>query len=150
MLRKQISYSKHPTLLSLTDSFFIVGFIILSGDLIWISLSGLRFLPSYPNNMYLVLSTVGRDVAGMCFCFLLEVGKIGKLVKPKWHTVVAYIVLIGFLGYNFLIAPAPAWTDYTFAIRQNYSIDYVLKAFLVNWVGGKIFTGLVVYSWFKH
>ena len=149
VLRERLEYKKHPILMSLTDSFFVVGFIVLSGDFIWMALCGLRFLPAYPDNLFLVLTTLGRDAAGMIFCFLLQKDKIGKVIKLKKNTVLWYVILIAFLGFNFLIATDPTWTDWTYAIRMGYNVDYIFKSFLVTWVGGKIMAAMLVYSWFK-
>jgi len=149
VLRKRIHYSKHPMLMSLTDSFFVVGFIILSGDFIWMAICGLRFLPIYPDNLFLGITILARDATGMAFCFLLQIDKFGKVIKLKWLTICSYLILIAFLAINFFVAPDPTWTDWTFAIRQGCSTDHIIKSFLVSWGGGKIVASMRVYSWFK-
>jgi len=131
-------------------SFFLIGFIILSGDFIWMLLSTVRFLPFYPDNLFLCLSVLGRDAVGMLLCFLLTHDKMDKVLQFSQRTVLAYGFLILFLGFHFLIAETPAWTDYTFAIRQGYSFDFILSSFIATWIGGKVVTVLLVWSWLKR
>lgn len=149
IVRQRILYKKHSWLYSFADAFFLVGFIVLSGDFIWMTICGLRFLFFYPDNLFLVVCVLGRDVAGMILCYMLQRINIGSIIQFKPITKFMYLVLIGFLTVNFAYAVDPTWTDWTYAIRQGKDTMYILTVFLVNWVGGKLITVGLVWSWFQ-
>jgi len=146
---ERVLYKKHGWLYSLTDAFFLVGFIVLSGDFIWMTVCALRFLPVYPDNWFLVVSVLSRDFVGMLLCYLLERTNIGSIIQFKSVTYWSYVLLITFLVANFIYAADPSWTDWTYAIRQGMNTTYILTVFLINWIGGKLITVLLVWSWFK-
>ena len=150
LLTKRIQYTKRKWLIALTDSFFLNGFIILSGDLIWMSICAVRFLPSYPNSLIQVVSVLGRDVVGMLLCYFL----VGNLIKKgvmefKRSVFYAYVLLIGFLLVDFGMAKTPAWTDWTYAVRQGCSTSYILASLLFSYGIGKVLSTLLVWAWWK-
>jgi len=150
LLTQRIQYKKRKWLLALTDSFFLNGFIILSGDLIWIGICAVRFLPSYPDSLFQVVSVLGRDVVGMVLCYFLVGNLIKKgIIKFGKNTLYAYLLLIGFLLVDFGMAANPTWTDWTYAVRQGCSTNYILASLLFSYGIGKVLSALLVYTWWK-
>ena len=150
LLLKRVTYKRHKLLMALTESFFIMGFIILSGDLIWMTICGIRFLPSYPDSLFQVFSVIGRDITGMIFCFLFIGSRFKeKIVSFKQTTFFAYVLLVGFLILDFAIAPDPTFTDWTYAVRQGCSTEHILKSLIFSYGIGKVFSTMLVWSWWK-
>lgn len=151
LLTKRIQYKKRKWLLALTDSFFLNGFIILSGDFIWMSICAVRFLPFYPNSLIQVVSVLGRDVVGMVLCYFLVGNLIKKgVMKFKRATFYAYLGLIGFLIVDFGMAKTPSWTDWTYAVRQGCTTNYVLASLVFSYGIGKVLSTVLVWSWWKQ
>lgn len=150
ILRKRLVYKKHAVIQSLTDSFFLNGFIILSGDFLWMLVCGLRFLPSYPESLFQVLTVLGRDIIGMILCYFLIGNHIRKgIISFKNITLISYTILIGFLVLTFSMAPNPTWSDWTYAIRQGCNTDYILLSLIFTYGVGKFLTSVLVWSWWK-
>jgi len=133
-----------------TDSFLLVGFIALSGDFLWMLACALRFLSFYPNNLFLVVSCLGRDLVGMVFCYFL-VGNLikQKVVSFKRSTFAAYLLLILFLVVNFGFAPDLTWTDWTYAVRAGCDTATILRSLLVSYGLGRVFSVILLWSWWK-
>lgn len=149
-LVKRVEYRRFKWLNALTESFFLNGFIILSGDLIWILICACRFLPFYPDNLFLVVCVSLRDFVGMILCFLLVGNHIRKgVIKFGKNTFMAYLLLIGFLLVDFGMATTPAWTDWTFAVRQGYSTSFILASLFFSYGLGKVFSTVLWWSWWK-
>jgi len=145
---RRVRYRRWPRLIALTDSFFLTSFIVLSCDAMWMGVCALRFLPSYPQDLFLVISVLARDFGWMLFCYLL-MGKHfrQKVISFKRNTFYAYLVLLSFLCMNFALAPNPTFTDWTYAIRQGCDISVVLKALAFSYGVGKAVGVLVFWSW---
>jgi len=151
LLSKRVKYRRWTWLNALTDSFFLNGFIVLSGDINWMVACGIRFLPSYPGNLLQVVAVLGRDIVGMVFCYLL-VGRYIKdhIISFKKSTLIAYFCLTAFHIVLFATAKSPVQTDWTYAIRQGCSTSTILTSLLVSWVGGKAVTAFLIWTWWKR
>ena len=150
ILHRKVEYRRWSWLNSLTDSFFVNGFIVLVGDIIWITACATRFLGSYPIETFQVLAVFGRNFAGLLLCYLLT-AKIfkQKIVSFKRTTFLAYVVLGGFFAFNFAVARDPAWTDWTLAIRWERPTIYILKSFLWSYGVGKAVGLLTFWTWWN-
>ena len=137
-------------LFALTDSFFINGFIILSGDLLWITVCAARFLHVFPIETFGVLAVVGRNIFGMILCYLLVGRRFKeKMVTFKKSVFFAYVLLTCFFVVNFLVAPDPSWTDWTLAIRWGRDTTYILASLIVSYGIGKTFGTILFWCWWK-
>jgi len=146
-LLKRTEYKRWKRLNAFTDSLFILGFIVLLGDLTWVIFCGLRFGWAYPSSVLQVLFSGGRDVAGITFCFLL-IGshfKNGILTfgNKTWWLLIWNAL---FIFVWFLLAPSPAWTDWTFAIRHGFPLETVLTSFFISHVIGKLLVATTYYT----
>lgn len=151
VLLKRVEYKKWRYVMAMTDSFFLVGFIVLSGDFLWMLTCALRFFSFYPNNVVMVVSCLGRDAVGMVFSYFLVGDRIKqKTISFKRSTLAAYFLLICFLVVDFLVAKDPTFTDWTYAIRQGCSTGKILTALLVSYGLGKAFTAFLIWTWWKE
>ena len=152
-LRKRVKYRRFERLNSFTDGLFILGFMVLTFDLIWVLVCLWRFAPLYVTfeaySVWQLILCAFRDLAGIFFCFLFIGDYLMKgIVKISKHTIVMYLVNFVFLLVWFYLAPSPAYTDWTYGIRFGYSWITVLQSFCISHVIGKsIFTLLYLTIW---
>ena len=151
-LLKRNEYRRWRRLNAFTDSLFILGFIVLSMDLMWVVVCGFRFSWFYPLESGLQLfACAGRNVVGMSFCYLLIGGyfKNGTVNFTK-NTTIAYVANLVFLAVWFGLSPGPWLTDWTYAIRHGYPQATVLTSFFISHVVGKtLLTIIFVTIWRK-
>lgn len=109
-----------------------------------------RFLPTYPESLFQVVSVLGRDFVGMILCYFLVGGLIREgVIKFKNATLISYVALTSFLMITFAMAADPTWTDWTYAIRQGCSTSHILTSLLFSYGIGKVLSTLLVWSWWK-
>ncbi|MHA1829067.1 MAG: hypothetical protein ACTSX6_10530 [Candidatus Heimdallarchaeaceae archaeon] len=135
-------YVAHRNGFSWRDSVWLVGFVVLSGDLIWVAASGLRFGWFYPDSVPQLILCAARDFAGMLFCLIM----LKTPIKFNDLTVLGYITNIVFMLIWFLLAPSPAYTDWTYAIKHNYPLPTIITAFIFSHIIGRIILLCIVKS----
>lgn len=151
VLTKRVTYTRWKWVNAFTESFFLNGFIFLSGDLLWISASILRFLPMYPESLNQAITLLARDLLGLLFCFLLIGQRLkDKIISFKQHTFLSYFVLTSFFVICFLVAKDPTFTDWTYAVRVGASTETILVSLFVCYGIGKMLSVVLVYSWWKR
>lgn len=149
-LRRQIHYEKHGWFWAFYESTLLMGFLVLGMDVIWMSVSALRFLPMYPRDLGLVFAVLGRDAVGMFFCYLFVGDRMKQgIISYKDSVALSYLLLTSYLVAGFSIAPNPSWTDWTRAIIQGAPTSQILIVLLLQFGVGKILTALAVWTWWK-
>jgi len=135
---------KRDYILAFTDAFLIVGFVVLFTDTLWILASGFRFGWDYPDSVLQLVFAGGRNVAGLVLCYML-IGSYFKQGIIKFSRWTWNFLLINslFLVFWFWSSPSPAFTDWTFAMRHNYSVSVVLLSLFVSHVIGKILVAVI-------
>ena len=152
-LRKRVKYRRFERLNSLTDGLFILGFMVLTTDLMWVLVCLSRFGALYSSieifSVWQMILCAFRDLAGIFFCFLFIGNYFLKgIVKIKQHTIAMYLVNLVFLLAWFNLAPSPIWTDWTYGIRFGYPFVIVLESFCISHIVGKtIFAFLYLTIW---
>lgn len=154
---KKIRYIKqNPTrnkkfwyITKLTDAFFIVGFVVVTMDTLWIVVCGLRFGWFYPDSVLQLILCAGRNLAALVLCYF-AIGNYfhDGTIKFRKTTVMLYLLNVAFLTTWFLLSPTPAYTDYTYAIRHDYPMTTVLISFMISHVVGKSVVALTFLSLF--
>ena len=132
-----------------TDAIFLVGIITLSTDLMWVIACALRFGMMFPDSLLQLVFCALRDMVGMIFCYLL-IGNYfkNKIVNFNHKTWLGYLLNLTFLIIWFILAPNPAWTDWTYAIKNNYSFTIILTSFIISHIIGKaIVTNIYFMIW---
>lgn len=122
-----------------TDTIFLVGTVVLFLDGWWIITCSLRFLPIFPGSTQQLLYSGLRDFVVVIFC-LMFVGHyfwIEGFVQIKRKTVILFLANLVFLVVWFWLSPSPAYTDWTYAIKNNYPMQTVLTSFLTSHILGK-------------
>ncbi len=147
-----MKYRRLKHLMAFTDALFIIGFVVLTTDLMWCVACLLKFGPGYPwADVFQLFLCALRDIAATAFCYLLIKSHFDLgFISFNSKTVLSYCVNAIFLSLWFLAAPTPAFTDWTFAIRHDYPMGVVLSSFLFSHVVGKIIVAVLFYSlWSK-
>jgi len=131
-LLQRVDY-KHPRIMSLIQSFLVVALFVVITDSFWAGLCAIRFLPMFPQDAQQITSSFVRDVVGALLFFLLignyfrtGVLNFGIYVKAGLH------LCLQSQAIWFLLAPSPAFTDYTFAWRYGYPLEHILAAWLLS------------------
>lgn len=149
-LLQRINYKRLKYLVAFTDAFFTVGFMVVFLDLIWVIACALRFGSAYPNSLFQLAMSAGRNIVGLILCYLL----IGRhfqngLIHIKDSTIFLFYVNVIFLAVWFSLSASPAWTDWTFAIRHDYPASTVMTSFFISHVVGKSIVASIYYSIWK-
>lgn len=131
-LRARIEY-KHPRIMSLVESFLVVAFFVVLTDSLWAGLCALKFIPMFPQDANQIIFSFLRDLVGALLFFLL-IGngfRTGVLSLNKYVGAGLYLCLNTQIIW-FTLAPSPAYTDYTFAWRSGYSLEFILAGFFLS------------------
>lgn len=149
-LRRLTDYGRFSRLKTLSDAFFLLGFFVLIGDLTWVVACGFRFGLEFFDSLPQLLMAGGRDIAGILLCsYWLRQAQRNCLVNINQHTMRLLLLNAVFIAVWFLLAPNPAWTDWTFAFRHNFSGGVVISSFFISHVLGKFLIGCAFLSiWF--
>lgn len=143
-LLQRRKYKKLKFLVAFTDSAFILAFIVLLLDTLWILFCGLRFGWFYPDSVMGLALAGARNIVFMMVCWLL-VGRYFEngILNPRVSTFYLFCANLAFLGLWFWLSPSPAYTDWTFALRYDYPLSTVITSFLISHVLGKSFVGAI-------
>lgn len=132
-LLKAAKYKKHPRILAAIDAFFVIAFFVVLTDIFWCMFCVLKWLPVYPGDALQIYASLGRDImaATLFWVFSWDHFKSGIL---NFSGAVKFWLLISFISQAlwFLLAPSPAFTDFTFAWRHGFSGEFVLAAFIFS------------------
>lgn len=124
-----------------TNALFILGVPVLIGDALWCIFSMLRFGYLFPGDVLMMVLCIARDLAGVFTCWLFvrklfDHGVVG-LTESFWFWIV--VVNGFFFAVWFGLAVDPSWTDWTYAIRNNYGLTRVLSSLLLSHGVGRLF-----------
>jgi hypothetical protein len=136
----------HRSGLSWKDSAWLTGFTVLSTDALWVLFSLARWGWFVDSASILQAGLAfARDLAGLFMFYILVGSKLhwNGQVK-KWYFLNAVFFLVWFV-----LAPSIAWTDWTHAITQGYSMLTIVGSFLLSHVVGRIFVAFILRSWIK-
>lgn len=131
-LKKRITY-KHAMLMSLVQSFLIVAAFVVVTDAFWVGFQAIKFIPMFPQDANQILFSFGRDVVAALLFFLL-IGDHFRTGVISFNYVVKAGLLMNLEAQAvwFLLAPSPAYTDYTFAWKYGYPLETVLAVWIVS------------------
>jgi len=131
-LLKKVKYNRVPCIMSMIDSFFVVAFFVVVTDGFWCLFCIFRWLPLFPDDLVQIVSSFFRDVAGAALFFLLIGGYFRNGVLNFRRTVPWLFVCFVSQGLWFLLAPSPAFTDYTYGFRHGYSFWVVAGSWILS------------------
>lgn len=131
-LQKRVKY-KHARSTSLVQSSLAVGFFVVLTDSFWAGFCALKFIPMFPQDAQQILFSFGRDLVAALLCFLLIGGHFITGVL-SFDLIVKSGLFLCFQAQAlwFLMAPSPAYTDYTFAWRHGYSLEFIVATWLLS------------------
>lgn len=132
-------YKRFKHLVAFSDSFFIVGFAILLGDLSWSIICALRFGSMFPKDLLQITLVIARNFVGLLLCYLLVVSNLRWTRKTTRYVAVNIMFQIVW----FALAAGPQNTDWTYALKNGYSLATIVQAFFVSHVVGKAIVALI-------
>lgn len=131
-LRERIDY-KHPRIMSLIQSFLVVAFFVVITDSFWAGFQAWKFIPMFPQDANQILFSFARDIVAAFLFFMLIGGYFRTGVLSYGVPVIAGLFLnLEAQALWFLLAPSPAYTDYTFAWRSGYPLDFILWIWIIS------------------
>lgn len=136
LLRSGASY-KRRRLGAYVTALFMVGFIHLMQDMIWVSVNNVRWVATYPQMVSAYLLLYPRNILGLLFLYVYGVGGEPRF-KFTWKTLFGFAAVSTFIIFLFALAPDPSLTDWAYATRNNYSPARVYTAFFLSHVCLKI------------
>ena len=131
-LRARIEY-KHPRIMSLVHGFMIVAFFVVLTDSFWAGFCAAKFIPMFPQDADQIIFSFVRDLVAALLFFML-IGNYFRTGVLSFDLTVKAGLLLCFQAQAlwFLLAPSPAYTDYTFAWRYGYSLEFVLGIWILG------------------
>ena len=131
-LMKRVKYV-HPRIMSLVQAVLIVVFFVVITDSFWAGFCVLKFTPMFPQAAHQIIFSVARDLVAALLCFLLIGGYFITGVLSFDIIVKAGLFLsLQAQAMWFLLAPSPAYTDYTFAWRHGYPLEFVVATWILS------------------
>ena len=124
----------------------MLGFVVVLLDAVWVVVCGLRFGPMYPDSVPQLLACLFRDISIVALCYIFVKDYLQQ--RAQFRTLIYFVACIVFMAVWFTLAPSPAYTDWTFALRNGYPVETVVTSFLISHVVGKTLTGLMFLSYF--
>jgi len=148
MMKGSNSKSLFTWIKTANDSLIFLGIIVLIGDVFWCVACYLRFASTFTGGLQLIVCII-RDLAGLTLCVIWSKPLFkSQIVKFDFLTFIGFTLLIVFLTVWFVEAGDPSWTDWTYAIRNNYSLQRILTSVFISHGIGKSITALLyVSSW---
>lgn len=149
-LLDRTDYKRFKRVTAFLDAGFILGIIVLVSDCVWILTCLIRFGSYYPGSIKQLIICLGRNLAGIIFCFLLtyDLFSYEKIRITKTTIILLHLNFL-FLFVWFLLSPSPAYTDWTFAFKNGYSLTVCLTSFLISHLIGRLLIFLIYESIFQ-
>lgn len=128
-LLKTVKYKRAPGFFSWIDGLFIVAFFVVIGDAFWAGWCALRFVPMFPNDLDQILISFFRDITAIVFFYMVMER---KAVYISRNVVIGLFVVGASQFVWFFLAPSPAYTDHTFAVRHGFPLVHVLAVYSIS------------------
>jgi len=141
------NYKRLKRLAAFTDATFMLGFVVLTLDTFWLACSGLRFGWTYPSSVLQLLACLFRNFGIVALCYIFVKDYLVDRATSK--TFYLFAVNMVFMVIWFVLAPSPAYTDWTFALRNGYSLATVVLSFFISHVLGKTLLSLTYITYFR-
>lgn len=134
-----------------TSAIFVLGIPVLIGDALWCMFSVLRFGYLFPDAILMMVLSVFRDLAGALTCWLFIRKLFDRKVVALSGDFLFWIVAVNcsLFAVWFGFAVDQSWTDWTYAIINNYPLSRVLSSLLISHGLGRAITFLGYRSMWK-
>jgi len=141
------NYKRLKWLTALSDGAFMLGFVVITLDTVWILCSGFRFGWFYPDSIPQLLACLFRNAGIIALCYIFTKDYLQHRATEK--TFIYFAVNVVFMVVWFALSPSPAYTDWTFALRFNYPITTAALSFFISHVIGKALVALTYLTYFR-
>ena len=124
------------------DCVWIAGVVVLVGDIQWIIACWIRWVPTYPGDMMLLVYSLVRNFSLLAMSLMMS-WNMWKNKMVHWGPAICWLwgLNILYLTLWFGLAPGLEWTHWVYALENGYSCwPYAcFMAFIV----GRIITTLI-------
>jgi hypothetical protein len=152
LLKRGAQYKKWPVLIAFTDALFLILIIVLIQDSFWLTFNSIKWIGQYGSEMTFTGYWIRfpQNLVGLCFLALCSYGvwkaRFVSFTRTTtfWMGVIVLMMLV-----NFILAPDPSWTDYTYAVRVGSPDWHILISFILSHVVLKILMFLAFQGLFR-
>jgi len=130
-----------------TVAAFSLGFVVLSSDLFWVLCSIVKWGPLFRSSVLQLIACAFRDLFAFILCFMMIMKELdNNIIKIRKEFYFGWFINCVFFLFWFGLSPSPAYTDYTFAYKYEYTLNVVWSTFFVSHIIGRIITSYIFYT----
>lgn len=144
--RNGVSYKKFSKLIVFADAVLILGVIYLLADLMWLSFNAFKWVYTYPEMIAAYSLIYPRNLLALFLLAVFLGSMYGKYFSFTRYTLSCYFAYGIFLFFWFYLAPNPAFTDWAYAVRNNYDLSTIVFSFVISNVFAKVFFAFTYHS----
>jgi len=135
-------YIRFNRLAAWVDAVWVAGVVVLVGDILWVTAVWIRWIPTYPEDMMLLVYSQVRNVSLLAISLIMSKDfwrtrliHWGQAVYWLWGVNLLYLLLW------FGLAPGLEWTHWVYALENGYSTwPYVWG---IGYIVGRAITTLI-------
>ena len=135
-------YIRFKRLAAWVDAIWVAGVVVLVGDILWVMAAWIRWMPTYPGELTLLVNSQIRNMSMLTICILMS-WKLWETKMVQWGSAVFRLwgVNLLFLLLWFGVAPSLEWTHWVYALENGYTIwPY---AWAIGFIPGRIITTII-------
>lgn len=115
-------YIRFHRLAAWVDAVWVAGVVVLVGDILWVTAVGIRWLPTYPGELMLLVNSQVRNISLLAISLIMswnmwktKMVQWGPTVGALWCLALLYLLLW------FGLAPGLEWTHWVYALENGYA-----------------------------
>lgn len=135
-------YIRIHRLASWVDAIWVAGVVVLVGDILWVMAVWIRWLPTHPNELMLLVNAQIRNISILAISLIMS-WNLWKTKTVQWGPAVYNLwgINILYLLLWFGLAPGMEWTHWVYALENGYSSwPYV---WFIAFIVGRIITTMI-------
>lgn len=130
------------------DCVWVAGVVIIVGDILWVSAVWIRWIPTYPEDMILLVFSQLRNISLLSISLIMSLS-LWKDKTIHWGPAVYWLwgVNLLYLILWFGLAPGLEWTHWVYALENGYSCWPAVWG--IGYIIGRIITTLIYWRTWK-
>lgn len=134
--------SFHQKLAAWVDCVWIAGVVVLVGDIQWVTAVWIRWMPTYPDEMMLLIYSQIRNFSLLAISLIMS-RCFWRTKIVQWGSTVYWLWVLNLLYLTlwFGLAPGLEWTHWVFALENGYSCWPAV--WIIGYVIGRTITTLI-------
>jgi len=125
----------------------VVGFVVFIYDSNWVVFQIIKFGHLYPGDLNEMFLRLGQNLGFLlvCYCFIHYLFE-KRILEFQVSTYDLLLIQFFYFVVWFVLAKDPSWTDWTYALRNDYPGKRVIGSFIISHFVGKLLQGLTFVS----